>query len=98
MGARATTGRRFGQLTGAAGREPSGREARPRRRIASAAVLGVGCALGGIVGVGTVLCAPAIGPLVPFFLPLATVRLDARGVPGSVHYTDSPDLPAAEGA
>ena len=31
--------------------------------------------LGGIVGVGTVLYALAIGPLVQFFLPLVAVRL-----------------------
>jgi uncharacterized membrane protein YczE len=33
--------------------------------------------LGGTVGVGTVLYAIAIGPLVQFFLPLVSVRLPA---------------------
>ena len=38
-------------------------------------VLGIGFLLGGTVGVGTVLYAIAIGPLVQFFLPLVAVRL-----------------------
>ena len=38
-------------------------------------VLGIGFLLGGTVGVGTVLYAVAIGPLVQFFLPLVSVRL-----------------------
>ena len=38
-------------------------------------VLAVGFFLGGTVGVGTVLYAIAIGPLVQFFLPLVAVRL-----------------------
>ena len=48
-------------------------------------VLGVGWLLGGTVGLGTVLYAVAIGPLVHLFLPLCTVRLIPRAqVPGRV--------------
>ena len=38
-------------------------------------VLAIGFLLGGTVGVGTVLYAIAIGPLVQLFLPLVSVRL-----------------------
>jgi uncharacterized membrane protein YczE len=38
-------------------------------------VLGIGWAMGGTVGIGTVVYAVTIGPLVQFFLPLVTVRL-----------------------
>ena len=38
-------------------------------------VLAIGFMLGGTVGVGTVLYAIAIGPLVQLFLPLVSVRL-----------------------
>ena len=41
--------------------------------------------LGGILGVGTVLYALLIGPVVQFFLPLLTVRVDRPDSP------DSPD-------
>ena len=42
--------------------------------------------LGGVVGVGTVLYALLIGPIVQFFLPLLTVRVDppARSVGAGV--------------
>jgi len=36
----------------------------------------LGFALGGIVGVGTVLYALLIGPVVQFFLPMLTVRVE----------------------
>lgn len=41
------------------------------------AVVGAGWALGGLFGVGTVLVALCMGPLVGFFLPRLTVRLPA---------------------
>ena len=47
-------------------------------------VLAVGFALGGVVGVGTVLYALAIGPLVQFFLPYVAVRLPARPDPAEI--------------
>ena len=42
-------------------------------------VLVVGWLLGGVVGLGTVLYAVAIGPIVQVFLPLLTVRARAPG-------------------
>ena len=39
-------------------------------------VVVLGFALGGIVGVGTVLYALLIGPIVQFFLPVLTVRVE----------------------
>ena len=39
-------------------------------------VVTLGWLLGGVVGVGTVVYALAIGPVVQFFLPMLTVRLD----------------------
>jgi uncharacterized membrane protein YczE len=47
-------------------------------------VLVVGFVLGGTVGVGTVLYALTIGPIVQFFLPLAKVNLEARRLPEPV--------------
>ncbi|WP_243740917.1 hypothetical protein [Streptomyces sp. 8K308] len=41
------------------------------------AVVGIGWALGGLFGVGTVLIALCTGPLVGYLLPLLTVRLPA---------------------
>ena len=41
-------------------------------------MLAVGFLLGGIVGVGTVLYALAIGPLLQLFLPWVVVRLPAQ--------------------
>ena len=38
------------------------------------AVLACGWLLGGTVGIGTILFAAAIGPLIQFFLPLLTIR------------------------
>ena len=42
------------------------------------AVLVIGFILGGTVGVGTVLYAVSIGPIVQFFLPLVSVELSGR--------------------
>ena len=44
-------------------------------------VLGIGCALGGLVGISTVILAVTIGPLFQFFLSRfdrSTTREDAR--------------------
>ena len=53
----------------------TGRSVRLWRTLIEVTALGVGFALGGTVGVGTVFYALAIGPTVQFFLPLAQVRL-----------------------
>jgi len=53
----------------------TGRSVRLWRTLIEVTVLVVGFALGGTVGVGTVLYALAIGPTVQFFLPLTQVHL-----------------------
>jgi uncharacterized membrane protein YczE len=66
----------------------TGRSVRLWRTVIEVTVLVVGFVLGGTVGLGTVLYAVLIGPLVQFFLPLATVDLSAtrrkRGRPDSL--------------
>ena len=53
----------------------TGRSVRLWRTVIEVTVLVVGFVLGGTVGLGTVLYAVLIGPLVQIFLPLATVDL-----------------------
>lgn len=52
----------------------TGRSVRFWRTTIEVTVLALGFALGGTVGVGTVLYALTIGPLVQIFLPLTTVK------------------------
>jgi uncharacterized membrane protein YczE len=52
----------------------TGRSVRFWRTVIEVGVLAVGFVLGGTVGVGTVLYALTIGPIVQFFLPYAEVR------------------------
>lgn len=66
-------GPRDGLMTGLAAR--TGRSLRLIRIGIELTVLAIGFALGGVVGIGTVLYAIAIGPLVQFFLPYVAVRL-----------------------
>jgi uncharacterized membrane protein YczE len=73
IGAHLGPGPRDGLMTGLATR--TGYSLRLIRIGIEVSVLVVGFALGGVVGVGTVLYALAIGPLVQFFLPLVAVRL-----------------------
>ena len=68
IGARFGPGPRDGLMTGLARR--TGRSLRLVRVCLELTVLAIGWLLGGTVGVGTVLFAVAIGPLVQFFLPL----------------------------
>jgi uncharacterized membrane protein YczE len=56
----------------------SGRSIRLVRTLLEVTVVAVGWLLGGVVGVGTVLYALAIGPLAHVFLPLFTVELPPR--------------------
>jgi uncharacterized membrane protein YczE len=49
------------------------------RTVIELTVLAVGWVLGGVVGVGTVVYALAIGPLVQFFLPYVAVRTPSTG-------------------
>ncbi|SDG96746.1 membrane protein YczE [Klenkia brasiliensis] len=69
-------GPRDGLMTGLVAR--TGRSVRLVRTCLELTVLAVGLLLGGTVGVGTVLYAVAIGPLVQLFLPLVAVHLPAR--------------------
>ncbi len=74
IGSQLGPGPRDGLMTGLAKR--TGWSLRLVRTGLELSVLGVGWALGGAVGVGTLVYAVLIGPLVQFFLPLVTVRLD----------------------
>jgi uncharacterized membrane protein YczE len=56
----------------------TGRSVRLWRTTIEVTVLVIGFLLGGTVGLGTVLYAVLIGPLVQVFLPLAMVNLPNR--------------------
>jgi uncharacterized membrane protein YczE len=68
-------GPRDGLMTGLVAR--TGASVRVVRTSIELGVLLIGFLLGGTVGVGTVLYAVAIGPLVQLFLPWVAVRLPA---------------------
>jgi uncharacterized membrane protein YczE len=68
IGAHLGPGPRDGLMTGLARR--TGRSIRLTRTLLELTVLATGWALGGTVGVGTVVFALAIGPLAQIFLPL----------------------------
>jgi uncharacterized membrane protein YczE len=72
IGANLGPGPRDGLMTGLARR--TGRSIRLVRTGIELTVLLIGWLLGGTVGVGTVLFAASIGPLVQFFLPLFDMR------------------------
>lgn len=82
IGARFGPGARDGLMTGLARR--TGWSVRASRTGIEVVVLGAGWLLGGSVGVGTVLYALAIGPMVQLLLPWFTVpgTTDRRGTPG----------------
>nr|WP_043347604.1 membrane protein [Beutenbergia cavernae] len=73
VGTHLGTGPRDGLWVGLARR--TGRSQRLVRTVIEVSVLAVGFALGGTVGVGTVLYAVSIGPLVQLFMPWVAVRL-----------------------
>jgi uncharacterized membrane protein YczE len=73
IGSQLGPGPRDGLMTGLAHR--TGRSIRLVRTCLELSVLVVGWLLGGVVGIGTVLYALLIGPLVHFFLPRLTVDL-----------------------
>jgi uncharacterized membrane protein YczE len=73
IGAQLGSGPRDGLMTGIARRTRF--SLRLVRTAIEVTVLVVGLALGGVVGIGTVLYALAIGPLVQAMLPWVTVRL-----------------------
>ncbi len=74
IGANLGPGPRDGLMTGLAKRRWS---LRGWRTVIEVSVVAVGFALGGTVGVGTILYALAIGPLAQFFLPM--LNLTHRG-------------------
>ncbi len=71
IGARLGPGPRDGLMTGMVRR--TGRSVRLIRTTIEISVLAIGVVLGGSIGLGTVVYALAIGPLVQVFLPLLTV-------------------------
>ncbi|HET7305156.1 MAG TPA: hypothetical protein VFJ12_11490 [Segeticoccus sp.] len=77
IGSQLGPGPRDGLMTGLAQR--TGRSIRLVRTSLEVVVLASGWVLGGVVGVGTVLYATAIGPLIQLFLPLLIVDLGERG-------------------
>jgi uncharacterized membrane protein YczE len=85
IGSQFGPGPRDGLMTGLVRR--TGRSIRLVRTTIEVAVLAVGWLLGGVVGVGTVLYAVSIGPLVHVFLPLFTVALP--GQPATAPVTDA---------
>lgn len=76
IGAQLGPGPRDGLMTGIVRR--TGWSVRVVRTSIELSVLALGFALGGVVGVGTVLYALAIGPLLQLFLPHVIVPLEPR--------------------
>ncbi|MCU1536520.1 MAG: hypothetical protein JWP82_871, partial [Humibacillus sp.] len=90
IGSQLGPGPRDGLMTGVARR--TGLSIRLVRTSIEVLVLAVGWLLGGPVGLGTVLYAVTIGPLVQYFLPRLTVDLGQRETsaterPGAEHAT-----------
>ena len=79
IGAQLGPGPRDGLMTGLVRR--TGLSVRLVRTSIELTVLAVGFLLGGTLGVGTVLYALAIGPLLQVFLPHTVVRLEERRSP-----------------
>jgi len=78
IGAQFGRGPRDGLMTGLARR--TGRSLRLVRTLIEVSVVAIGLLLGGVLGVGTVLYALAIGPLTQLWLPTWTVEVRAPGV------------------
>ncbi|SDL33637.1 YitT family protein [Arthrobacter sp. ok362] len=93
IGARLGPGARDGLMTGLARR--TGWSVRVSRTGIEVVVLGAGWLLGGSVGVGTVLYALAIGPLVQLLLPRFTVP-EARPVSVAGAGTEAADVAESE--
>ncbi len=102
IGARLGPGARDGLMTGLARR--TGWPVRGARTGIEVVVLGAGWLLGGSVGIGTVLYALAIGPLVQLMLPWFTVPegpsaeaapADAEAPPAPAAPTAAPSAPPA---
>lgn len=81
IGSQLGPGARDGLMTGLARR--TGWSIRLVRTLIEVSVVALGWALGGTVGVGTVLYALLIGPIVQQFLPMLTVRVHPPGHPNA---------------
>jgi uncharacterized membrane protein YczE len=81
IGAGLGPGPRDGLMTGLVGR--TGRSIRPVRTSLELTVLAAGAALGGTVGLGTVVYALSIGPLIGVMLPRLTVPLPPAPAPAA---------------
>lgn len=79
IGSQFGPGPRDGLMVGLNAR--TGRSLRLVRTSIELTVLLVGWLLGGVVGIGTILYAVLIGPIVQLFLPMLTVRLTAPDSP-----------------
>ena len=97
IGARFGPGARDGLMTGLARR--TGWSVRVSRTLIEVVVLGIGWLLGGSVGVGTVVYALAIGPLVqlllPWFMVPAALPAAASSVETHAPDADDPSVPDA---
>lgn len=91
IGSQLGPGPRDGLMTGLHRR--TGRSIRLVRTSIEVTVVAVGWLLGGVVGVGTVLYAVLIGPVVQFFLPLLTVRVE-RPAPAAEALSPLEEAPA----
>ncbi len=91
IGARLGPGPRDGLMTGLHRR--TGRPIWVVRTSLEVSVVALGILLGGVFGIGTVLYAVAIGPLVQRLLPLFAVRLSSAPEAARVH--DQVELPCA---
>lgn len=76
IGSQLGPGPRDGLMTGLHRR--TGASIRTVRTLIEISVLAAGWLLGGTIGIGTVLYAFGVGPIVQFFLPLVTVRLSPQ--------------------
>ena len=81
IGSQFGPGPRDGLMTGLVRR--TGRSFRLVRTSIEVTVLAVGWLMGGVVGLGTILYAVLIGPVVQVFLPILTVPLDPPLVTGT---------------
>ncbi|MFJ3880248.1 YitT family protein [Streptomyces sp. NPDC090077] len=92
LGARFGPGPRDGIMTGLV--RLTGRPVAAVRTVIEVAVAAAGWLLGGTVGVGTVLVALLLGPLIGFFLPRVTVSLPTEPtLTGSARCADGAGTP-----
>lgn len=92
IGSQLGPGPRDGLMTGLS--RASGRSIRLVRTVLEVTVVTAGWLLGGAVGLGTVLYAVAIGPLVQATLPWCTVALDAPAAQRPADDEPTDDLPS----